>query len=99
MARVEYGPLYPYTVVQEDRDGGYPETTTYRWLNVRNGSIGPRRMSAAEVYLDIAQLSPPACTRNPAARGEYRAAIIAAGARVFGAGWFSNTWELEHDAY
>ena len=30
MAKPEYGPLYPYTVVQEDRDGARPETATYR---------------------------------------------------------------------
>ena len=99
MAKTEYGPLYPYTVVQEDRDGARPETTSYRWMDVRNGSLGPRRMSAAEVYLDIAQLSFPGGATLKAARGEYRAAILAAGARVFGAGWFSNAWELEHDAH
>ena len=95
MAKTEYGPLYPYTVAQEDRDGARPETTSYRWMDVRNGSLGPRRMSAAEVYLDIAQLSQPGSAAWKAARGEYRAAILAAGARVFGAGWFSNAWELE----
>lgn len=95
MAQTEYGPLYPYTVVQEDHDGARPETATYRWLNVRNGSLGPRRMSAAEVYRDIAQLSPTDSATWRAARGEYRAAILAAGARVFGAGWFGNAWELE----
>lgn len=99
MARAEYGPLYPYTVVQEDHDGACPETTTYRWMNVQNGGLGPRRMSAAEVYLDIAQLSQPGSAACKAARDEYRAAILAAGALVFGAGWFSNAWELGNDAY
>ena len=99
MAKAEYGPLYPYTVVQEDRDGACPETATYRWLDVRNGSTGPRRSTAAEAYLDIARLSPPGGAAWKAARGEYRAAILAAGARVFGASWYRNTWELEHDAY
>ena len=94
MAKTEYGPLYPYTVVQEDHDGARPETATYRWLNVRNSGLGPRRMSAAEVYLDIAQLSFPGGAVWKAARGEYRAAILAAGARVFGAGWFNNDWDL-----
>ena len=94
MAKTEYGPLYPYTVVQEDHDGGCPETTTYRWLNVQNSGLGPRRMSAAEVYLDIAQLSQKGGAAWKAARGEYRAAILAAGARVFGKGWFSNAWDL-----
>lgn len=95
MARAEYGPLYPYTVVQKDLDGARPETTSFRWLDVRNGSTGPRRMSAAEVYLDIARLSPPGGDAWKAAKREYRAAILAAGARIFGAGWFSNAWELE----
>ena len=95
MAKTEYGPLYPYTVVQEDRDGARPETTSYRWMDVRNGSLGPRRMSAAEVYLDIDRLSQPDSAAWNAARREYRAAILAAGARIFGAGWFSNAWELE----
>ena len=95
MAKTEYGPLYPYTVVQEDRDGARPETTSYRWMDVRNGSLGPRRMSAAEVYLDIARLSQPNSAAWNAARREYRAAILAAGARIFGAGWFCNAWELE----
>ena len=95
MARIEYGLLYPYTVVQEDCDGARPETTSYRWMNVRNGGLGPRRMSVAEVYLDIAQLSQPGGAAWKAARGEYRAAVLAEGARVFGAGWLSNAWELE----
>lgn len=99
MAKAEYGPLYPYTVVQEDHDGARPETTSYRWMNMRNGSTGPCRMSAAEVYLDIAQLSQPGSAAYKAARGEYRAAILTAGARVFGAGWFSNAWELGNDAH
>ena len=99
MAKTEYGPLYPYTVVQEDHDGAYPEMATYRWLNVQTSDLGPRRMSAAEVYLDIAQLSQPDSAATNAACGEYQAAILSAGARVFGAGWFNNAWELGNDAH
>ena len=94
MARAEYGPLYPYTVVQEDHDGARSETATYRWLNVQNSGLGPRRMLAAEVYLDIAQLSQPGGAAWKAARREYRAAILAAGARIFGRGWFKEGWDL-----
>jgi hypothetical protein len=94
MAHAEYGPLWPYTVVQEDHDGARPETATYQWLNVQNGGLGQRRISAAEVYLDIAQLSQPGGAAWKAARREYRAAILAAGARIFGAGWFKEGWDL-----